>query len=70
MPSQPTRAPRSPELVSTKSSRFDDIAEALPQDIPRGEEIEGVISMLGEMDVDSVESLAEANVPKESEEKE
>jgi len=70
MPSQPTRASRSPELVSTKSSSFDDLAEALPQDIPRGEEIEGVISMLGEMDVDSVESLAEANVAKESEEKE
>mgnify|MGYP002261312404 CR=1 FL=1 len=69
MPSEPTRASRSTEHVNAKSSNFDDLAEALPQDIPRGEEIEGVISMLGEMDVDSVESLAEASVAKEAEEK-
>ncbi|HVN86335.1 MAG TPA: RNA polymerase sigma factor RpoD [Candidatus Binatia bacterium] len=56
--------------MSTKASAFDDIGEALPQDIARGEEIEGVISMLGEMDVDAVESLADAAVPKETEEKE
>ena len=70
MPSEPTRASRSTEHVNAKASNFDDLAEALPQDIPRGEEIEGVISMLGEMDVDSVESLAEASVAKEAEEKE
>jgi RNA polymerase primary sigma factor len=70
MPSEPARAPRSTEHVNAKASNFDDLAEALPQDIPRGEEIEGVISMLGEMDVDSVESLAEASVAKEAEEKE
>jgi len=70
MPSEPARAPRNTEHVNAKASNFDDLAEALPQDIPRGEEIEGVISMLGEMDVDSVESLAEASVAKEAEEKE
>ncbi|MBI4519162.1 MAG: RNA polymerase sigma factor RpoD [Deltaproteobacteria bacterium] len=46
------------------------MTEALPQDIARGEEIEGVISMLGEIDVDAVESLAETAVPKDTEEKE
>jgi RNA polymerase primary sigma factor len=63
------RAARGSELTTTAST-FDDLGEALPQDIARGEEIEGVISMLGEMDVDAVETLADAAVPKETEEKE
>jgi RNA polymerase primary sigma factor len=67
---QPVRSSRNTELATPKTSNFDDLGEALPQDIARGEEIEGVISMLGEIDVDAVESLAETAVPKETEEKE
>jgi RNA polymerase primary sigma factor len=64
------RPGRSSEAASPKGSTFDELGEALPQDIARGEEIEGVISMLGEMDVDAVESLADPSVAKEAEEKE
>jgi RNA polymerase primary sigma factor len=48
---------------------FDDIGERLGQGETANEEIDGVISMLGEIDVDSVESLADAGLAKEVEEK-
>ena len=48
---------------------FDDIGERLGQGETANEEIDGVISMLGEIDVDSVESLADAGLSKEAEEK-
>ncbi len=48
---------------------FDEMGERLPSE-SGGEEIEGVISMLGEIDVESVESLAEAGLAKDEPEKE
>jgi RNA polymerase primary sigma factor len=48
---------------------FDD-GDRLPGAEAGGEEIDGVISMLGEIDVESVESLAEAGLGKEVAEKE
>ena len=44
---------------------FDEIGERLGQSEAGGEEIDGVISMLGEIDVESVESLTEAGLGKE-----
>jgi len=70
LPSPAPRPARTSELANAKGATFDELGETLPQDIARGEEIEGVISMLGEIDVDAVESLADAAVPKETEEKE
>jgi RNA polymerase primary sigma factor len=67
---EPPRVSRSSDLAAPQGTPFDDLGDALPQDLARGEEIEGVISMLGEMDVDAVESLADAAVAKETEEKE
>jgi RNA polymerase primary sigma factor len=48
---------------------FDELGERIGQTESASEEIDGVISMLGEIDVDSVESLAEAGLGKEIEEK-
>ena len=48
---------------------FDEIGERLGQSEAGNEEIDGVISMLGEIDVESVESLAEAGLGKEVPEK-
>ncbi|HSQ01408.1 MAG TPA: RNA polymerase sigma factor RpoD [Candidatus Dormibacteraeota bacterium] len=49
---------------------FDDMGERLPGTEAGTEEIDGVISMLGEIDVESVESLAEAGLGKDVAEKE
>jgi RNA polymerase primary sigma factor len=49
---------------------FDELSDRLGQSESANEEIDGVISMLGEIDVDSVESLAEAGLGKDVEEKE
>ncbi|MDX2166391.1 MAG: RNA polymerase sigma factor RpoD [Deltaproteobacteria bacterium] len=46
---------------------FDEMNERLGQNEAGGEEIDGVISMLGEIDVESVESLTEAGLSKEPE---
>jgi RNA polymerase primary sigma factor len=48
---------------------FDEIGERLGQNEAGTEEIDGVISMLGEIDVESVESLTEAGLGKEVPEK-
>jgi RNA polymerase primary sigma factor len=48
---------------------FDEMGERLNQNEAGTEEIDGVISMLGEIDVESVESLAEAGLGKEVPEK-
>jgi RNA polymerase primary sigma factor len=48
---------------------FDEMGERLGQNEAGSEEIEGVISMLGEIDVESVESLSEAGLAKEVPEK-
>ncbi|MBX3023859.1 RNA polymerase sigma factor RpoD [bacterium] len=49
---------------------FDDLGDRLQGAEAGGEEIDGVISMLGEIDVESVESLAEAGLGKDVAEKE
>ena len=49
---------------------FDDLGERMQGGEAGGEEIDGVISMLGEIDVESVESLAEAGLGKDVAEKE
>ncbi len=48
---------------------FDEIGERLGQPEAGNEEIDGVISMLGEIDVESVESLTEAGLSKDVPEK-
>jgi hypothetical protein len=48
---------------------FDDLSDAATQDALTGE-IEGVMSMLGEMDIDAVENLAEPTLNKEAEKEE
>ena len=53
-----------------KVDPFDDMGAPLNPTAGATEEIEGVISMLGEIDVDSVESLAEAGLSKDVEDKE
>jgi len=54
-PSVPTGAP------------FEDMADALPHDATPGDELEGAISMLGEIDVESVDAIAEPTLSKEDE---
>jgi len=49
---------------------FEDIADALPHDATPADEIEGAISMLGEIDVESVDAIAEPNLAKEEEKEE
>ncbi|MBI3783895.1 MAG: RNA polymerase sigma factor RpoD [Deltaproteobacteria bacterium] len=48
---------------------FEEIAETIPDAAP-GEELEGAISMLGEIDVDSVDGLAEPTIAVKEDEKE
>ena len=55
--------------TKTHARPFDEMGERLQADAGT-EEIDGVISMLGEIDVESVESLAEAGLGKEVPEKE
>jgi RNA polymerase primary sigma factor len=54
-PSVPTGAP------------FEDIADALPHDAAPADELEGAISMLGEIDIESVDAVAEPTLSKEDE---
>jgi RNA polymerase primary sigma factor len=49
--------------------QFDDLGEQFGQSETASEEIDGVISMLGEIDVDSVETLGDGGLPKEVAEK-
>ncbi len=53
----------------SRARPFDELGERIGQGEAGGEEIDGVISMLGEIDVESVESLAEAGLGKEVPEK-
>jgi RNA polymerase primary sigma factor len=65
-----SRAKRDSDRSSSTINSFDDMGEESAQDVSSPEEIEGVMSMLGEMDIDAVETLAEPTINKESEEKE
>ncbi len=58
-----------PDTAKGRSRQFDDIRDRLGEGEDGSEEIEGVISMLGEIDVDSVESLTDASLGKEGQEK-
>jgi RNA polymerase primary sigma factor len=49
---------------------FEDIADALPHDATPADELEGAISMLGEIDVESVDAIAEPTLSKEDEKEE
>src|SRR5689334_11225251 len=49
---------------------FEDIADAMPHDAAPADEIEGAISMLGEIDVESVDAIAEPTLSKEDEKEE
>jgi len=59
-----------PAKPARTEDAFDDIGERLEQEGGGNEEIEGVISMLGEIDVDNVESIGDVGLAKEAEEKE
>src|SRR5215471_14328053 len=59
-----------PDNGKAHARGFDEIGERLGQTESGGEEIDGVISMLGEIDVESVESLTEAGLGKDVAEKE
>jgi RNA polymerase primary sigma factor len=56
--------------VKGGNAPFDDLSDRVSQSDGGGEEIEGVISMLGELDVESVDSLSDVGLAKEVEEKE
>jgi RNA polymerase primary sigma factor len=58
-----------PEEGKPHARAFEEMGERIVQTEAGGEEIDGVISMLGEIDVESVESLAEAGLGKEVPEK-
>src|SRR5262245_61253029 len=60
---------KSPDEAKTRARPFvEDVGDRLNQSSEAGgEEIDGVITMLGEIDVESVESLAEAGLSKEPE---
>jgi RNA polymerase primary sigma factor len=48
---------------------FDDLADALPHDAAPADEIEGAISMLGEIDVESVDAIPEPTLAAKEDEK-
>jgi RNA polymerase primary sigma factor len=58
-----------PEAVKPGPNPFDEFTERLSEESSGGEDIDGVISMLGDIDVETVESLAEPPLAKDSEEK-
>lgn len=64
------RSKKSPKAPVPAVGNFDDIADALPHDAAPADEIEGAISMLGEMDVESVDAIAEPTLAKEEEKEE
>jgi RNA polymerase primary sigma factor len=65
-----SRAKKSPKSGVPPVAAFDDLTDALPHDAAPSDEIEGAISMLGEIDVDAVETLGEPTLGKEEEKEE
>jgi RNA polymerase primary sigma factor len=59
-----------PDNGKAHARPFEEVGERLAQNEAGNEEIDGVISMLGEIDVESVESLTEAGLAKDVPEKE
>jgi RNA polymerase primary sigma factor len=59
---------KKPSKVTTPAGNtFEDLADALPHDATPADELEGAISMLGEIDVESVDPIAEPTIAKEDE---
>ena len=67
------REPRSNKpsapAVAAPVGNFDDIADALPHDAAPTDEIEGAISMLGEIDVESADAIPEPTLAAKEDEK-
>jgi len=65
------REPRGKKLPKSSApppeSSFDEIGEALPGEANASDELDGTISMLGEIDVESVDAVAEPTIAKEEE---
>ncbi len=62
------RGKKSPKTeVPAVAAPFEEIGDALPHDAAPSDEIEGAISMLGEIDVESVDAIAEPTLAKEDE---
>jgi len=59
---KPSKPPAPPN-----ESGFEDLSEAIPGDSNSGDEMDGTISMLGEIDVESVDPIAEPTLAKEEE---
>jgi len=55
---------------NTPGAPFEDLADALPHDAAPSDELEGAISMLGEIDVEAVDTLAEPTLPKDEDKEE
>src|SRR6185369_364444 len=68
-PRSHAKARKLPDEGKSHTRTFDEMGERMGQNEAGDEEIDGVISMLGEIDVESVESLAEAGLGKEVPEK-
>jgi len=64
------RGSKTPKPAVPPVANFDDIADALPHDAAPADEIEGAISMLGEIDVEAVDTIAEPTLAKEEEKEE
>ena len=65
------RTKKSPKAgVPAAVGPFEDIADALPHDATPADELEGAISMLGEIDVESVDAIADPTLAKEEEKEE
>jgi RNA polymerase primary sigma factor len=62
-----SRGKKPPKPSVPTGAAFEDITDALPHDATPSDELEGAISMLGEIDVESVDALAEPTLSKEDE---
>src|SRR5262249_50073026 len=58
---------KKPPKPSVPGTSFEDMTDALPHDAAPADELEGAISMLGEIDVESVDAIAEPTLSKEDE---
>ena len=64
------RAKKAAKANGPAVAPFEDIGDALPHDATPSDELEGAISMLGEIDVESVDAIAEPSLAKEEEKEE
>ena len=64
------RGKKPPKADLPAVTPFEEISDALPHDAAPTDEIEGAISMLGEIDVESVDTIAEPTLSKDDEKEE